>query len=191
MTTEDKIVAAIDRNTKSSDRLYEALLRVVMQLIWISVYLLLLCFPVACIGLNIAKAATLLPPLPEPAPLQYWHTVDIPRDGGVYSLEVFAPALPRIEFQPQIVDIGDPPAPPVHVPEPGTLWVAGIAIGVILWVWVARREERKWKKIEEDQDRRFNQICARVDKFRIALVHISENSGCLDSQCVARKALEE
>lgn len=53
-------------------------------------------------------------------PLQYWHTRWVPTDNGVYPLEVYAPALPRVEPELYVfTDIGDPPRL-VETPEPGT-----------------------------------------------------------------------
>ena len=122
MNDTDKIVAAIE----------EAKRQIVQSIAWeiFRASLFLACvMAIVTILASVAKAAPLLPPPPEPKPLQYWHTTHIPTDGGVYSLEVYAPALPPPIHQPQIVDIGDPPAPPVHVPEPGTWWIAGTGVG--------------------------------------------------------------
>lgn len=121
---EDKIVEAIDRLEMTLRILLTAILSC---LVWIALS--------AAFSLP-AFSAPLIPPLTEPAPLQYWHTVDIPRDSGVYPLEVFAPALPALIHQPVIVEIGDPPAPPVHVPEPATGWLVSIPLVLIVVIVV-------------------------------------------------------
>ena len=126
MTPEDtdKIIAAIDRNT-------EVQKGVRSRLGWVLYVLVLLWFYAFAAGCPKAKAAPLLTAAPEPPALQYWHTVDIPTDSGVYQLEVYAPALPTLFAQPQIVEIGTPPEPPVHVPEPETWVMVVIPLGLI------------------------------------------------------------
>ena len=76
-------------------------------------------------------------PIPDP-PLQYWHTTYIPTDSGVFALEVYAPALPKLEVQPRIIEIGEPPAALVNVPEPNTgtlilaVWLLAMTLGRVL-----------------------------------------------------------
>lgn len=79
-----------------------------------------------------------------PLPQQHWYTMDVPTPEGVFALEVYAPALPRITASDfvQIVEIGDPPRL-ADAPEPGTAPYAvasllGMAGGFWLWRWVKR-----------------------------------------------------
>lgn len=133
-------------------------------------------------------ASPLLPPLPEPPALQYWYTVDIPTDSGVYPLEVFTPALPPLFAQPQIVEIGEPPKPPVHVPEPGTGAPLGIGIGCLIgYVYFVRDARKKVQKVLEE----LRQTEARLGRYYYALRQIEEIGGDSFPAAIARKALEE
>lgn len=133
MTPEDKIIDSIidvgNRIVDAIDQTTEAMscFPFAQLLQTTAIILALLCF-----GCPRSKAAPLHNAAPEPPALQYWHTVDIPTDSGVYPLEVFAPALPPLFAQPQIVEIGTPPEPPVHVPEPGTWALVGaVLVGLL------------------------------------------------------------
>ena len=137
MSEEEKLVAAIDRNT-------EAVRSVKRELGNVSVMLGIIWLGICVVGCPHAKAYPLLTVAPDPPALQYWHTVDIPMDGGVYPLEVYAPALPPLIHQPRIVEIGDPPVPPVDVPEPGTLVMVMAYLGVgRACQWCFRRKATK------------------------------------------------
>jgi len=80
-------------------------------------------------------------------PMQYWHTQWVPSDGGVYLMEVYAPALPQVEPEPYVfVDIGDPPL--LETPEPGTWGVVAI-VAIVAWVVASIQSGKKkgdrWK----------------------------------------------
>lgn len=92
-------------------------------------------------------------------PMQYWHTQWVPSDGGVYLMEVYAPALPKVEPEPYVfVDIGDPPRL-TETPEPGTLhfalatvaiFLCGFKCGFIAKACTCEKREIAWKALEED-----------------------------------------
>lgn len=65
-------------------------------------------------------------PLPH-SNWQYWHTMHVPMDGGVYSVQVYAPALPRITAE-AFVEIGTPPLAPHPAPEVSSIW---LVLGVL------------------------------------------------------------
>jgi len=160
--------------------------RLVLHLVWSGVYLLLLCF----LGPYIAKSAPLLTAAPEPPALQHWHTTYVPTDSGVYPMEVFAPALPPLFAQPQIVEIGDPPEPPVHVPEPESRTLIEVSLALAaLWGFMRwQRTQQMNIKLLQSQLVAAN---ARVAKFYYALVQIESIGGYGSSVAIARKALEE
>ncbi len=167
MTPEDtnKIVAAIDRNTK--------MLWTLDQTLWLVFCCLLFIGMMTC-SAGAAKASPIThAPIAE-HPLQYWHTQWIPTGDGVYPLEVFAPALPRIEPEPYVfVDIGDSPRL-METPEPGTWVLTGMSFGCLVgYVVIIRRLQRKAKR------------------YRKALHRIADH-GCHElSREMAREALEE
>lgn len=110
----------------------------------------------------------------EPTSLQHWYTVSVPQESGVYSVEVFAPALPAIFAQDQILVLDEPLR--VDVPEPGTSLIvtagllALLCFGSFFYAW--RKETR------------------RSIQFRDAL-HDILRWGDDHSREIARKALEE
>jgi len=189
MTPENEIIAAIDRNT-------EVQKGVRSRLGWVLYVLVLLWFYAFAAGCPKAKAAPLLTAAPEPPALQYWHTVDIPTDSGVYPLEVYAPALPPLFAQPVIVEIGTPPDPPVHVPEPGTwVMVGAVLIPIALWqlaLWDQRREHRKWGLSTCTRANELaNRYARRFNKMQYALMRVEESLDLNEAKEIARKALEE
>lgn len=166
---------------------------------WVAYWLLLIFVALFTGGCPKVHAAPLLPPLPEPAPsLQYWHTVDIPRDGGVYPLEVFAPALPPIIMcydGTEFTSIGDPPAPPVHVPEPGTamLVITAIVVSAVwqLVLWIERKEKRLWMQSAARANMLAERYTAGFNRMSHALRKIENVEDLRSAQAIARKALEE
>jgi len=189
MTTEDKIVAAIDRNT-------EKLEGIKSRLWWIALMLVNIWIASLGAGCPKAKAAPLLTAAPEPPALQHWHTTYVPTDSGVYPLEVYAPALPPLFAQPVIVEIGTPPDPPVHVPEPGTwVMVGAVLIPIALWqlaLWDQRREHRKWGLSTCTRANELaNRYARRFNKMQYALMRVEESLDLNEAKEIARKALEE
>lgn len=89
----------------------------------------------------VLPAAPLLTTVPEPPALQYWHTTYIPTDSGVYSLEVYAPALPPL-FAQEIVEIGEPPKL-ADVPEPGTWHLLALGVALFTLAYICLREFRR------------------------------------------------
>jgi len=114
-------------------------------------------------------------------PLQYWHTQWVPTDGGVYPLEVYAPALPRVEPELYVfTDIGDPPR--LETPEPGTwLLVVGVVIAVVCFMTL--------KHIAMESMREWELGAKRCAHYRLALEEIAATN--TDNGHIARKALEE
>lgn len=124
-------------------------------------------------------AAPLLPPLEQPvlveigAPpccpenphLQYWHTMDVPTDAGVFPVQVFAPRLvAQMASEPGLVE----------TPEPGQRAPLGIGLGCLVgYVYFTRKAQRK------------------AQRYRAALNEIYWNSGDDAAKQIARKALEE
>lgn len=173
MSSEDtkKIVAAIDRNTEAfrehsrrTER--DELFRIpVLASIATSLIMMACCPP--------AKAAPVTH-MTISGPLQYWHTQWVTMDGGVYPLEVYAPALPKVEPELYMfVDIGDPPRL-TETPEPGTWVLTGMSFGCLIgYVVITRRLQHK------------------VKRYRKALNRIADH-GCHElSREMAREALEE
>lgn len=115
-----EIIRAIERNTNAVNRLLN----------WMGIGIL--CIELILIigfGCLHAKGATIVTtPI---AAEQYWYTMQVPTDTGVYPMEVYAPALPAL-FADDAVGyvLGAPPLPPADVPEPGTwsLVVIGMAM---------------------------------------------------------------
>lgn len=126
------------------------------------------------------------PPAPPPNPnVQYWYTMDVPGPQGVLPVEVFAPRL--------VAQVASEPA--VETPEPGTAEMLALALLIValtasvrwrIHAWLKKRKAKR--KAQEDAIAR---LAAQLVKCRDALQHIAMNSECLDSQSVARKALEE
>lgn len=181
MTHEDRIIAAIDRNT---DRIVNA----------IRSSAVLIAFLLLLAGI-IAKATPLLPPLdqpiiveigtppiPPPNPnLQHWHTTYVPTDNGVYPLEVFAPVLPKIEFQRTS-------EPMVNTPEPGTLTVAGLSILGMMFLNLLLLN--KSSKIVE-LTKALREANERNARYHDALKQIEDYGGFAPTVVIAQKALEE
>lgn len=168
MTPEDtnRIVAAIDRNTK--------MLWTLDQTLWLVFCCLLFIGMMTC-SAGAAKASPIThAPITEQS-LQYWHTQWVPTDGGVYSREVYAPALPKVEPEPYVfVDIGDPPR--LETPEPGTgILVAGVVFLLIAGSYTAHL-------LDKAENRELN--------LKLALTDIKHSTNILQSRETARKALE-
>ncbi len=129
MTPEDKIVAALDRFRRAVIDCTAAILLIII-IIWFC----------TCALVTRAKASPLLSDGDEPTSLQYWYTVSVPQESGVYEVQVFTPALPALFAQPQIVVL-DEALRLVETPEPGTfsyilgaiVLLAGAAKCVMLW----------------------------------------------------------
>jgi hypothetical protein len=129
MTPEDKIVAAIDRNTEA----------VKSHTATQTVQLLCLLF-VMTIGISCprASASPITHHSEASEPLQHWYTMDVPMETGVYAVEVYTPVL--VFSQPQIVVL-DEALRLVETPEPGTfsyivgglVLLAGATKCVVLW----------------------------------------------------------
>ena len=70
-------------------------------------------------------------PLPE-TPIQYWYTVDIPTDSGVYVTEVYAPVLPKITASSVTIESAKPHE--LATPEPSMLIliITGLILGALL-----------------------------------------------------------
>lgn len=150
MTPEDtnKIVAAIDRNTK--------MLWTLDQTLWLVFCCLLFIGMMTC-SAGAAKASPIAhAPIVE-QPMQYWHTQWVPVDGGVYPQEVYAPALPNVELEPYVfTNIGDPPRL-VETPEPGT-WnlavvvaLASLAFQIVLQIAARVYKIRSRRKAMEEE----------------------------------------
>lgn len=125
-----------------------------------------------------------------PLPQQHWYTMDVPTPEGVFPVEVYAPALPRIvasDLEPIYV-LGDPPRL-VDVPEPGTGWMMVLAtgIGFVLWVnWMVN----KWRScLRSDREamERAEKVIAGYEK---ALIQVLRKSTDEVARQNARKALE-
>ncbi len=172
MTPEDtnKIIAAIDRNTEAIN--WSGASRAAMLC-------LLIC---AVVGCPPAKASPITHvPVAEP-PLQYWHTQWVPMDGGVYPLEVYAPALPKVEPEPYVfVDIGDPPRL-METPEPETWWLVGFVILITICIMIL-------KDIAMASMREWELGAKRCARYRLALEQIAATN--TDNGMIARKVLEE
>lgn len=121
-------------------------------------------------------AAPLLPPLEQPALVelgappccpeqQYWYTMDVPTEAGVFPVQVFAPRLvAQVASEPGMVE----------TPEPGPRAPLGIGLGCIVgYVYFTRKAQRK------------------AQRYRAALNEIYWNSGDDVAKQIARKALEE
>jgi len=174
MTDQDKIVAAIDRNTtavrKHAQRTERNELFRFPVLVTIATSLIMM----ACCPPAKASPVTHAPIAEQP--MQYWHTQWVPGDGGVYPMGVYAPVLPRVEPELYVfVSVGDPPR--LETPEPGTWWLVGSA--VILLV-VSGYPMRLYIKSEK-----------RALNLRLALIDIEHSTNILQSREIARKALEE
>lgn len=154
MTTEDtdKIVAAIDRNTTAVKSVSDCILGAA-TIIWVPLIMIM-----GVIGCPPAKSSPIThAPIAE-TPMQYWHTQWVPTGEGVYPLEVYAPALPKVEPEPYMfVDIGDPPR--LETPEPGTLhfvlatvaiFLCGFKCGFIAKACTCEKREIARKALEED-----------------------------------------
>ena len=138
ISPEDKIVAAIERNTKAIDKFRSEVGSVGMWLFFILI---------SGVGCPHAKASVLLPPLEQPAftdigtppapppnpNMQYWYTMDVPTGYGVFPVEVFAPRLVA-----NMASDPEPPLPPTHIPEPST----GLLMMAALLVVVAMQRRR-------------------------------------------------
>lgn len=123
------------------------------------------------------SASPIAPPLPEPG-LQHWYTVSIPQETGVYELEVYAPALPALFAQPQIVVLGEP-LRLMETPEPGTTEAVLFALVFIFGIgWV--RSSNHGEEARESLQTRNSALLAIL-------------ATCKDEDCkeIARKALEE
>lgn len=109
-----------------------------------------------------------------PLPTQRWYTMDVPTPEGVFPVEVYAPALPRIvasDLEPIYV-LGDPPRM-VDVPEPGPRAPLGIGLGCLVgYVYFTRKAQKKAKRYEN------------------YLYHLMHNGDDYSKE-IARKALEE
>ncbi len=196
MNDESDIVTAIDRNTESIDRNTQAIMDFKSSVGNVGMWLFLLLWLGICVvGCPRATSAPLLTAAPEPPALQHWHTTYVPTDSGVYPMEVFAPALPPLFAQPQIVEIGTPPKPPVHVPEPGTWALVGaVLIPIALWqiaLWDQRRENRKWGSVCTRANELANRYARRFNKMQYALMRVEESLDLNEAKEIARKALEE
>lgn len=176
MTPEEKIVAAIDRNTAKIDEFRRDVGSVGMWLFLILIVLIAHSCPKA-------KAETINPPLdqsvladigtpPAPPPnpnLQYWYTADVPGPDGVFPVEVFAPRLvANMASDPGVVAW-------VEVPEPGTGMPLGIGLGCLVgYVYFTRKAQKK------------------AARYRGVLENIAHSGmGRWELQEAARKALEE
>lgn len=119
MTPEDKIVEAIDRNTKEvSDSLS------VVRLMLAIIIGLLLSIAIPLRGATIFLPEASQPPMfdigdpPKPPAnphIQHWYTMDVPGPDGVLPIEVFSPRL----FSP-VASVG---YVEVDVPEPVTAYI--------------------------------------------------------------------
>lgn len=89
-----------------------------------------------------------------------------------------------LAFTGAIVDIGDPPEPPVETPEPGTLWMLVIFVLMIACVVIL-------KHIVMESIREWELGAKRCTHYRLTLEHISTHSLCMETRAVARKALED
>jgi hypothetical protein len=146
MTPEDKIVAAIDRNT-------EALADVERTLGGMDRTLAMIFFALCFLGMTtcgsgMAKTSPITHHSAASEPLQHWYTVDVPTPSGVFPTEVYTPVLPLFE-QPQIVVL-DEALRLVETPEPGTgllfflggaCWFVGLFL--IRIVWAITRDHRE------------------------------------------------
>lgn len=85
-----------------------------------------------------------------PLPQQHWYTMDVPTPEGVFPVEVYAPALPRIvasDLEPIYV-LGNPPRL-VDVPELGPRAPLGIGLGCLVgYVYFTRKAQKKAKRHE-------------------------------------------
>ncbi len=180
MPPEDKIIAAIDRNTDAirahttrTER-NELFRFPVMVSIATSLIMMACCPP--------AKASPIThAPIAE-QPMQYWHTQWVPTDGGVYPQEVYAPALPQVEPEPYVfVDIGDPPRL-METPEPETWWLVGFVILITICIMIL-------KDIAMASMREWELGAKRCARYRLALEQIAATN--TDNGMIARKALEE
>lgn len=197
----DKIVAAIDRNTEAVQAQTQWLqveeedpsLDVLMQ---IRGLLRLLCAVLTFwVIAYVAKASPILstaeptyeigvPPMPPPNPnLQHWHTTYVPTDNGVYPLEVFAPVLPKIEFQRM-----ETSEPMVATPEPGILTVSGLSILGMMFLNLLLLN-RNSKIVELTKALR--EAYERNARYYYALKQIEDYGGFAPTVVIARKALEE
>lgn len=197
MTPEDKIIAAIDRNTEAVERQTEWLkleevdpsLEVLQDIRnWAkAIWLVIVVMAVIWMFITPAKAAPLLPPLtyeigtpplPPPNPhVQYWHTQYVPGPQGVLPVEVYAPRLvAQVEPEPYVfVDIGDPPRL-METPEPGTAEMVMQAI-VLSALFILSSEMGKARQ--------------KANRYQKALEQIQGKVVLMDPSEIARKALEE
>lgn len=69
--------------------------------------------------------------LPLEAPeLQYWYTMDVPTDTGVYAVEVWTPKLEG-RFFTEAVQLEDCHPGEIDVPEPGS-WVLVLLVLILM-----------------------------------------------------------
>lgn len=184
MTPEDKLADAAEKVAAAIDRNTEQVRQFKSQAGSVGLWLFLLWAGLCVFGCPRAKAApitttpgdpcgattirtevvtiahfngtqaTIVRGMQQICPMQPWYTVDIPRDGGVYPLEVYAPSLPRLWPGPQIVELGEPPRlepPSMETPEPGTGWMItlGILLVVVYVAVIILGESQKQKAIDE------------------------------------------
>ena len=137
-----KIVSAIERNT--------AEIRSQGNWIWAAMMMLAVVLA-ASNGCPRAKAAPLVSDGDEIASLQYWYTVSVPQDHGVYDVQ--APALPAL-FLPQIVELGEPPRL-METPEPGTGAPIGIGLFCLAgYLYYTRKAEKEAERKRQVKDAR-------------------------------------
>lgn len=115
------------------------------------------------------------PCCPENPYVQYWHTMDVPTEAGVFPVEVFAPRLvAQMASEPEVA-----------TPEPGTAWLAGgVVVAVVFaWWWVRRNTLRALDEWELGSKK--------AARYSLALNEIYWNSSDDAAKQIARKALEE
>lgn len=131
-------------------------------------------------------AAPLLPPLEQPAlvelgappccpvnlHVQYWHTMDVPTDAGVFPVQVFAPRL--------VAQVASEPGAVVATPEPGMGWLALVAMMAMVSCLLARvMPLRAWW------------LLCRVLLRTLRLKKQLEKEIAMEQKETARKAMEE
>lgn len=148
MTPEDKIVAAIERNTEAIDKFRR---EVGYVGVWLWLIFTVLFIVMVILGGSAARAAVLLPPLEQPAfvdigtppappanpNLQYWYTMDVPTSEGVFPVEVFAPRL--------VANMAsDPGEVVVETPEPRAItYVLGALVLLVARQWAEGKEPKR------------------------------------------------
>lgn len=181
MTPEDisKLIAAIDRNTEELKNFSGN-----FTAASVSIWFVLLLIMITTLGCPPARASPIThAPMPPPNPhLQYWHTQWVPMDGGVYPLEVYAPALPNVELEPYVfTNIGDPPRL-METPEPETWWLVGFVILITICIMIL-------KDIAMASMHEWELGAKRCARYRLALEQIAATN--TDNGMIARKVLEE